>query len=63
MNKNLSYREKEVLERVALGEKNREIAQALGVVEGTISKHLCIIFQKLNVHKRKDAIKKWTLLK
>jgi DNA-binding CsgD family transcriptional regulator len=55
----LTAREAEVLERVALGLSNLEIAQALSVAPGTIKKHLDNIFAKLHVRNRVEAARAW----
>ena len=48
----LTAREREVLERVANGESNREIAQHLGLSEHTVKNHLKNILQKLHLDNR-----------
>ncbi|AJY77438.1 chemotaxis protein CheY [Paenibacillus beijingensis] len=48
----LTEREKEILERVALGESNREIAQMLNISEHTVKNHLKNILQKLHLDNR-----------
>ncbi|MCA0758045.1 response regulator transcription factor [Paenibacillus sp. N4] len=48
----LTGREKEVLERVATGASNREVAAALGVSEHTVKNHLKNILQKLHLDNR-----------
>ena len=52
----LSKREMEVLESLASGKINREIAHALGVSEGTIKFHIKSILRKLDVIGRAEAI-------
>lgn len=52
----LSPREIEVLELVAAGRSNREVAQALVVSEPTIKSHLAHIFTKLGVASRTAAV-------
>lgn len=54
----LSARELEVLEHVATGRSNREIAEVLFVSENTIKKHLGNIFAKLEVSRRTQAVSK-----
>jgi two-component system, NarL family, response regulator DegU len=54
----LTYREREVLDLVAEGKSNREVAQVLELTEYTINKHLNHIFKKLHVHKRMEAVQK-----
>jgi DNA-binding NarL/FixJ family response regulator len=51
----LSAREWEVLERVARGLTNPQIAEALSVSENTVKFHLQNIFQKLGVNNRTEA--------
>ena len=48
----LTDREKEILERVALGESNRIIAAQLGISEHTVKNHLKNILQKLHLDNR-----------
>jgi LuxR family maltose regulon positive regulatory protein len=52
----LSLREREVLRLIALGRKNREIADELVVVTGTVKAHINMIYQKLGVTNRVQAI-------
>lgn len=52
----LSEREIEVLERVAKGERNKEIAYHLGITERTVKAHLTHIYQKLQVASRAAAV-------
>lgn len=51
----LSQREFEVLERIALGHKNHEIAQSLGIAEVTVRFHIGNILSKLGVKNRTQA--------
>lgn len=51
----LSEREVEVLQRVARGFANKEIAQALAITEDTVKGYLKSIFQKLGVRDRTEA--------
>jgi two-component system nitrate/nitrite response regulator NarL len=48
----LTPREKQVMELVEQGYKNREIAQELGIRPGTVKIHLKHIFEKTGVHGR-----------
>lgn len=48
----LTAREKEILERVAKGESNREIAELLMISEHTVKNHLKNILQKLHLDNR-----------
>ena len=52
----LSEREFEVLQMVADGARNKEIAYKLGITERTVKAHLSHIFQKLNVDARAAAV-------
>ena len=52
----LSLREREVLHLIAAGHKNREIADELVVVIGTVKAHINMIYQKLGVSNRVQAI-------
>lgn len=52
----LSLRELEVLRLIAVGRKNREIADELVVVIGTVKAHINMIYQKLGVTNRVQAI-------
>lgn len=48
----LSAREREVVELVAEGSSNKEIARRLGLTEGTVKIHLHNIFEKVGVKSR-----------
>ncbi len=52
----LSEREVEVLQAVAQGNSNREIAEALTISEKTVKAHLRSIFRKLEVGDRAQAV-------
>ena len=49
---NLTPREMEIVMRVASGESNKDIAQALSLRENTVKHHLSSIFDKLGVFSR-----------
>ena len=51
----LTRREREVLEWVAAGKKNRDIALILGARPRTIEKHLERVYEKLGVEGRTAA--------
>jgi two-component system NarL family response regulator len=52
----LTQREIAVMELLATGLRNKEIAATLGVSEGTVQVHLRNIFSKLGVHDRTQAM-------
>lgn len=54
----LTDREFEVLERLAAGDANKEIARALDISPNTIKTHIANLFQKLEVERRTQAIQK-----
>lgn len=51
----LTEREREVLDLVAAGRSNQEIAEALVIEVGTVKNHVHSILTKLKVHSRHDA--------
>jgi DNA-binding NarL/FixJ family response regulator len=51
----LSHRESEVLRLVARGASNKDIANALGIAEGTVKNHMTSILEKLAVADRTQA--------
>ena len=52
----LTERELEVLRAAARGERNKEIAHALGISERTVKAHLAGVFNKLGVDSRAAAV-------
>lgn len=54
----LTARESEILRLIAAGMSNREIAAAIGVVEGTVKNHTSNILSKLGVRDRTRAVLK-----
>ena len=52
----LTDRELEVLRAAARGERNKEIAHALGISERTVKAHLASVFNKLGVDSRAAAV-------
>jgi LuxR family maltose regulon positive regulatory protein len=54
----LSDRELEVLQHVARGLSNQEIADKLFLSAGTVKRHMSNIYQKLDVHSRTQAIER-----
>jgi len=51
----LTEREREVLDLVAQGKTNKEIAEALVITTNTVKRHLKAIFAKLDIHTRSAA--------
>jgi DNA-binding NarL/FixJ family response regulator len=51
----LTGRQREIVEHVAAGMSNREIAVALGIREGTVKVHVARILEKLGVANRLEA--------
>jgi DNA-binding NarL/FixJ family response regulator len=54
--KSLSRREREILDLMAQGYDNREIASELTIAEQTVKNHVSIIYDKLGVRDRVQAI-------
>lgn len=52
----LSDREIEVLERIASGGSNRDIAEALGISTQTVKNHISSILRKLSLNDRTQAV-------
>ncbi|GHO43099.1 response regulator transcription factor [Ktedonospora formicarum] len=52
----LTGREREILDLMRLGRKNREIARELCIAESTVHKHVQNIFEKLRARNRTEAI-------
>jgi DNA-binding CsgD family transcriptional regulator len=55
---NLTRRECEILELLASGQSNKELARKLGVSPNTVKTHLSSLFAKLDVDRRVKAIEK-----
>ena len=53
----LTEREVDVLRRVALGQSNREVGEALGITEGTVKTHVTHILEKLGARDRTQAVR------
>jgi LuxR family maltose regulon positive regulatory protein len=51
----LSPRERDILEQVAQGRSNKEMARALGIAPETVKSHLKHVFAKLGVDRRAQA--------
>jgi two-component system response regulator DegU len=52
----LSDREIEVLERIAAGGSNKEIADTLGISTQTVKNHISSILRKLSLNDRTQAV-------
>lgn len=52
----LTAREQQVLELVAEGQANREVAEVLGISPRTVQKHLENLFKKTGVHDRTELV-------
>lgn len=50
----LTPRERQIAEHVGRGQRNREIAEALGMSEGTVKVYLHTIYQKLGIENRTE---------
>lgn len=55
----LSARQQEIMDLVARGLTNKEIARQLGLTDGTVKQHLAAIFPKLGVRNRTWAVSIW----
>jgi DNA-binding NarL/FixJ family response regulator len=53
----LTRREREILELLAQGFHNRQIAEQLHVAEQTVKNNVSVIYSKLDVHDRLDIIR------
>ena len=54
----VSEREREVLELLATGRSNKEIARTLAVSPNTVKTHVARLFEKLEVKRRTQAIQR-----
>jgi DNA-binding CsgD family transcriptional regulator len=54
----LTARECEILEMLASGQSNKELARSLGISPNTVKTHLARIYEKLEVERRVHAIEK-----
>jgi LuxR family maltose regulon positive regulatory protein len=52
----ISRRELEVLQLIALGRTNKEIAEEIVVAPGTVKAHTAAIYRKLDVANRTEAV-------
>ncbi|HEY6816273.1 MAG TPA: LuxR C-terminal-related transcriptional regulator [Croceibacterium sp.] len=54
----LSPRELDILDRLAAGESNKEIARTLGISPNTVKTHVARVYEKLAVQRRVQAVEK-----
>ena len=54
----LSLRECEILELLASGQSNKEMARSLGISPNTVKTHVASVYGKLEVQKRMQAVEK-----
>jgi len=54
----LSPRECEILEALASGDSNKELARRLGISPNTVKTHVARVYEKLEVQRRVQAIEK-----
>lgn len=59
----VTRRQKEVLDLLASGKPNKQIAAALGLTPGTVKMHTSRIFKLLGVSNRTEAVAKYTTMK
>ena len=52
----LTTRENEVLEQIALGFTNKEMSENLSISESTVENHIHHIYVKLNISNRAQAV-------
>lgn len=55
----LTKREREILDELARGMPDKEIAAALGISTATVKNHLYRTYKKLAVRSRTEAVVKW----
>jgi DNA-binding NarL/FixJ family response regulator len=55
----LTPREREVMELIAEGLSNRQIAARLVISEKTVKNHICSIYQRIGVYERSEAVDRW----
>ena len=56
---NLTKQQMNILEQLAEGLLNKEIAARLGITERTVKQHNNAIYKKLQVYNRTEAVKKY----
>ncbi len=58
----LSQREKDILELIEKGLNNKSVGTELNLAEQTVKNHLSIIYSKLHVSNRTQALNKWRVI-
>lgn len=58
----LTKRQEQIMDQVARGAKNREIAQSMDISEGTVKLHISEILKRLDVQNRTEAALLWAQL-
>lgn len=58
-NTKLTHRENQIMQHMAKGKENSEIATELGISKSTTENHIHSVYIKLNVKNRVQAINKW----
>ncbi|MBC8883810.1 response regulator transcription factor [Flavobacterium piscinae] len=56
LTESLTGREREILELLAKGQMNKEVAAVLEISVGTVRKHIQNIYEKLHVNTRVEAV-------
>jgi PAS domain S-box-containing protein len=59
----LTDKQRDVLERLTTGESNRQIAQRLGITEGTVKLHISAALKRLGAKNRTEAAMIWNSLR
>lgn len=55
----LRPRERQIMQLIAEGLSNRQIAARLVISEKTVKNHICSIYGRLSVHERGEAVSRW----
>jgi len=58
----LSHRQREIMDMVAEGLANKEIAHRLGIAEGTVKAHIHAVFRALGVSNRTQAVLRYGIV-